>query len=365
MTIALCMIVKNEAAVIRRCLDSAMPLCAGSVIYDTGSTDTTQTIIQGYKHRSGSFIEQVSAPWRNFSYNRNVALDACRERGYDFALVIDADDKLELAPDFKLPELTQDCYDITLWNGALRYSRPQLIRLSKPFHYLGVVHEFLECSEPFTRGHLEGIKMVVGQDGARRKDPNKYLEDAYLLRQALMGNEEPDLAPRYTFYLAQSLRDAGKIDTACGAYNKRTTMGGYREEVFYSHYQAGLLCERLKRPTEECLGHFVKAMEIQPERAEPYWAATKVCNWAKLYRAAWAFARAGIEIRMPKEGLFVETEVYRWMMLDEFVISAYHVGEFGQSEDACRDLLSSGRIPETAVERVTKNLEFAVNAALG
>lgn len=44
-TVCLCMIVKNEAPVIRRCLDSVRPLITNWVIVDTGSTDGTQDIM--------------------------------------------------------------------------------------------------------------------------------------------------------------------------------------------------------------------------------------------------------------------------------------------------------------------------------
>ncbi len=45
-TIGLCMIVKDEAAVIERCLDSVRPLIDYVLIEDTGSTDRTQKIIR-------------------------------------------------------------------------------------------------------------------------------------------------------------------------------------------------------------------------------------------------------------------------------------------------------------------------------
>ncbi len=43
-TIGLCMIVKNEAHVITRCLDSVCPLVDHVLIEDTGSTDATRAI---------------------------------------------------------------------------------------------------------------------------------------------------------------------------------------------------------------------------------------------------------------------------------------------------------------------------------
>jgi glycosyltransferase involved in cell wall biosynthesis len=47
-SIALCMIVKNEAHVIRRCLDSVLPLVDYLLIVDTGSTDDTQTLVREF-----------------------------------------------------------------------------------------------------------------------------------------------------------------------------------------------------------------------------------------------------------------------------------------------------------------------------
>ena len=46
--ICLNMIVKNESKVIKRCLDSIMPLIDYWIIVDTGSDDGTQQIIKNY-----------------------------------------------------------------------------------------------------------------------------------------------------------------------------------------------------------------------------------------------------------------------------------------------------------------------------
>ena len=43
-TVSLCMIVKNEEAVLARCLDSLNGLMDEIIIVDTGSTDSTKDI---------------------------------------------------------------------------------------------------------------------------------------------------------------------------------------------------------------------------------------------------------------------------------------------------------------------------------
>ena len=79
-TICLNMIVKNEAHVIRRCLDSVRPFIDCWVIVDTGSTDGTQELIREVmRDIPGELRER---PWKNFAHNRNEALSltSC-ERG--------------------------------------------------------------------------------------------------------------------------------------------------------------------------------------------------------------------------------------------------------------------------------------------
>jgi glycosyltransferase involved in cell wall biosynthesis len=49
-SIGLCMIVKNEAHIIRRCLENALPLVDYILIVDTGSNDGTQQIIRDFLH---------------------------------------------------------------------------------------------------------------------------------------------------------------------------------------------------------------------------------------------------------------------------------------------------------------------------
>ena len=45
-TISLCMIVKNEEKILRRCLDSIKGLMDEIIIVDTGSTDNTRKIAE-------------------------------------------------------------------------------------------------------------------------------------------------------------------------------------------------------------------------------------------------------------------------------------------------------------------------------
>ena len=84
MTISLCMIVKNEEAVLARCLDSVRGAVDEIVIVDTGSTDRTKEIARGYTDKVFDFewVDDFSAA-RNYAYAQATM---------DYQMWLDADD---------------------------------------------------------------------------------------------------------------------------------------------------------------------------------------------------------------------------------------------------------------------------------
>lgn len=70
-TISLCMIVKNEEKVLKRCLDSVKEAVDEIIIVDTGSTDKTKSIALAYTDKVYDFewINDFSAA-RNEAYRK-------------------------------------------------------------------------------------------------------------------------------------------------------------------------------------------------------------------------------------------------------------------------------------------------------
>ena len=85
-TLSACMIVKNEAQHIRKCLESIRPFCDEIIIVDTGSTDGTIGIARDYADKI------YSHPWEDhFSKARNLSLSYATGK---WIFVIDADEEL-------------------------------------------------------------------------------------------------------------------------------------------------------------------------------------------------------------------------------------------------------------------------------
>jgi glycosyltransferase involved in cell wall biosynthesis len=355
--ICLNMIVKNEASVIRRCIDSVRPIVDHWVIIDTGSTDGTQDIIR--EHLRDLPGELHERPWRDFAHNRSEALELARGKS-DYTLIIDADDTLEITPNTSVPALSADSYMVDIANAGIVYQRLQLVRSALPWRYEGVLHEFLACDGVGPSGQLSGIRMRCSHDGARRKDPQTFRRDAAVLETALQVETNPFLRARYRFYLAQSYRDCGERVTALEHYLARAELGFWQEEVFVSLYCAARMKEQLGHPEEDVIAAYLRAVQARPTRAEALHGASRFCRQRKRYEEGYQIAKRGLEIPMPSsDALFVEPWIYETGLLDEFSVNAYWSGRSRDCLDASLKLLGTEKLSTGDTQRVLVNARFA------
>jgi hypothetical protein len=350
--IALAMIVKNEAHVIRRCLASVRPLVDRWVVVDTGSGDGTQDIVRdAMADLPGELIER---PWVDFAHNRNQALDAARTWA-DYCFTIDADECLDWPAGYALPALDADAYALWMEYAGLRYRRTCLLRSATPWRWHGVLHEYLDAGRETTVLPLDGPRVIVRAEGARSRNPDKFREDAAVLERAL--REDPGNA-RYQFYLAQSWRDAGEHARALEAYAQRASMGGWDEECWYSHWQMARLREQLAQPAAEIVQAYLAAYAERPRRAEPLVDLARFHRLRGEWALAWLHAHAAVAIPMPDDLLFVDAATYQWRALDEYAIASYYAGRLEGGAAALRRLLTEGHVPVGEMERVRGNAGY-------
>ena len=72
------------------------------------------------------------------------------------ALVIDADEVLEISPDFDKGSLTADAYLVESQYGGISYMRRQILRNDLPWRYDGVLHEHAVCDTSFDERDGQG-----------------------------------------------------------------------------------------------------------------------------------------------------------------------------------------------------------------
>ena len=351
------MIVKNEAPVIQRCLDSVMPLIDHWVIVDTGSSDGTQDIIRSHMaSMPGTLYER---PWQDFAHNRSESLALGRPHA-EYSLVIDADDFLEPVETSAIPELTQDCYTLDIIDPPLHYTRKQLVHNRLEWRYRGVLHEFMDCPQPHSVGHLPW-RMRRNHDGARRRDSQTYFKDAQVLLKALENEQDPFLRSRYTFYLAQSYRDCQQLELAITHYLQRAVMGGWQQEVYYSLYEVGRLKERLGLPDDEVLAAYEAATQAFPSRVEALHGASRLCRLKERYQQGYELARRGLGLAYPENALFGQPWIYETGLLDEFAVNAYWAGHYAECLSACLRIVATEKMSGPELKRVVSNAAYALD----
>lgn len=363
MPICLNMIVRDEAAVIERCLASVRPFIDHWVIVDTGSLDDTPARIE--RALAGVPGQLHHRPWRNFGHNRSEALELARQAvgraGY--LLFIDADEQLGHEPGFaRWPALHEPAYSLQARYGGLSYDRVSLVSAALPWRWQGVLHEYLDAGQPVAQPRLPGVWIAVTPDGARSADPDKFAKDAAVLEQAL--REEPDNA-RYVFYLAQSWRDAGRPELALAHYARRAAMGGWDEEVWYALLQCAQLAERLGQPHEQVLAAYLQAHQSRPSRAEALTGLATYLRGRQDWHLAYLFAREAARIPLPGDRLFVDLAPYHWRAADELALAAHYTARPAEAHALWSGLLRSPLLPAAERARIERNLAFAAQALRG
>lgn len=353
--ICLNMIVKDESAVIERCLQTVRGYIGTWVIVDTGSSDDTMARIEVAMKGIPGLLHQ--RPWRDFGHNRSEAVQLAYASGADYILFMDADDSFVPAPDFAWPTLDADAYALTLVSENLHYTRTALVSTRLQWHWKGVLHEYPESTPPARSVPLlHGAHILSTREGARSRDPLKYRKDADVLQAAL--RREPGHA-RYAYYLAQSLRDAGDLSAALQAFRQRVAMGGWQEEQWRAALEAARLEERLGSPLAVLQESYLAAFELRVQRAEPLVDLARIMRGQGHFALAYLYASQACKLPMPDDRLFVEQASYQWMRWDELSIAAYYVGEFQESLQLCEQLLLNPALPPSERTRAKQNRQFA------
>lgn len=146
-SISVCMIVKNEEAVLARCLDSLREIADEIIIVDTGSTDRTKEIAALYTSKVYDFtwIYDFAAA-RNFAFSK-----ATKEYIYS----ADADEVLEetdrqkflqlkqvLLPEIEIVEMIYvNPKDCNMVYNFEKEPRPKLFKRLREFRWIDPIHE--------------------------------------------------------------------------------------------------------------------------------------------------------------------------------------------------------------------------------
>ena len=308
------MIVKNEAHIITETLTNILKYIDYWVISDTGSTDGTQDIIKNFFKENGIPGELVEHEWQNFGYNRTKAFEAAFNKS-EYVWVIDADDLI--VGDLVIPKhMDMDMYLLKYGGINLCYPRAQIFNNKLKWIYKGVLHEFAKCinKEKPSSLNINGDYYIDSRRlGDRNKDPQKYLKDASILVNAIKTGKDPELKDRYTFYAGQSYRDCNNLEKCIKYYTKRTTLGGWSEEIYVSYMEIGIAMIKLNYSKKDIIDCFMNGFKTVPARAECLFLLSDY--YLKINDITNAYKTCKIASKIPNPThllLFIKTDIHMY-----------------------------------------------------
>lgn len=236
--LSLCLIVRNEAENIERCLTSVEGAADEVVVVDTGSTDGTQDIAA----RLGARV--IQSEWRHdFSEARNLSLANAQRR---WILVLDADEVLQEEAGKRVrallaehtaagdPAAAFNLINKSSSDGGRTGTTAHLVRLfpNRPnIRYRYPIHEQIAPSLLEARVPIVDTDLVILHSGYADPEHSRAKQRrnlAILERQIAAGR---DVSPLTYFMVAGCHLDLGDVETALARYEDSLRLAGGRAAV--------------------------------------------------------------------------------------------------------------------------------------
>ncbi len=273
-TIALCLIVRDEEALLERCLASVRGVVDHIAVVDTGSRDRTVEIAE----RAGARV--LRQAWReDFAHARNASLELADA---DWALVLDADEELELpaaGPAAVRAQLEHFAAAhpralgrvlVRNLDGASELSRiaiTRLLPLHAGAHFVGRIHEQAQTRDGARAQRLD-TGLVIAHHGYCEqliRERDKLARNLALLER--WSREAPDDA--YVWYqLGRTRADAGQSELALEALERALERARDGDPWAVHAVEIGArLLQRLGRTTQ-AFELMQDASRLAPQRAD-------------------------------------------------------------------------------------------------
>ncbi|BBN98239.1 glycosyltransferase [Sporolactobacillus terrae] len=194
--LTLCMIVKNEEKVLKRCLGSVFKVVDEIIIVDTGSTDNTKAIAKKFTKKVYDY------KWiGSFSNARNFAQSKATG---EWILVLDADEfcQEDNALEFKKYLMNKqdnvEAYDVLTYHflgnegaSVIQNKQMRVYRNISDIHYIRSVHEqLINKQRALNSGHSTLLVYHSGYMRQTIKEKKKHTRNKKLIDQELLKNAD-------------------------------------------------------------------------------------------------------------------------------------------------------------------------------
>ncbi len=329
--ISIAMIVKDEEAMLRACLDSVKEIADELVIVDTGSVDKTIEIAKSYTDKVYSYVWQG-----DFSAARNFAIERC---SCEWILSIDADERIEVRQDYLRELITNTTKEVFMLplknfsgNGDSDYTVIGVLRLFRnlsQYRYIGKIHEQIRIANQEAVGVSDYPVISHGNIEPPRRQEKRWRNLQMLTVQL---KDEPKNEAFLKYYLGCEWLGLCRYQQAYECFRDAYEQLDKNHIFFRSSAVRSLVaCLRFMGNFEEALAICMRETAVYPEYTDLFFDGGVVLEQMGEYEVARRWFEAAVALKTPPI-------VYWHSNGTESFLSQYHLGHccqiLGRSEEA-------------------------------
>ena len=324
-TIAIAMIVRNEEAVLARCLASVADHVDELIVVDTGSDDGTREVASRYTRHLYEFT------WvQDFAQARQHAFDQART---DWIGWLDADDVVLGAEHIRglatdAPANTGAIYwpYLVAWdaygNPTCQFWRERLVRNHAAYQWRGAVHEVLVTAQPWQTQQC--AEVVVEHRPPVRAQAHTQRNLAILEAEYAACQHEP--SSRLLFYLAREYAATAQPERALEIYAEHQQHCTWDDERYQALLQmAGILLEQGQG--EAALDTIWQALKLCPHWPDAYFALARSYYFRREWHKVVHWSEMGRAMPQPETLLFMNPMEYRFNWIIYYTNALYWLGD--------------------------------------
>ncbi len=336
--ISLCMIVRNEADTLARCLTSVHGIADELIIVDTGSTDATLAIARSFGARI------VSYPWTgDFAAARNAGLEQARGT---WILVLDADEELDAQSKGELllcAEHTEyEAFFVRIHNHkGTAFSSPvitvnpilRMFRNRPQYRFSGIIHEQIAAAiveaTPAAAMHLSTVSVhhYGYADGVVAKK-DKISRNLSLLKEQLRLN------PRDAFHQFNTAVEYMRLgDYTQALEHIRLSLAEAEPDTSFIHllYKYEVRCRIMSGDQPGALDACIRGCTLFPDYPDLHHIKGVLLLQAGAFAAARQAFRQALEIGVSPPGYHTESGLGTYLTYAALGQLCQETGEAGEA----------------------------------
>ncbi len=297
------MIVRDEATLLPRCLESLDGLYDQLCVIDTGSVDGTVEYLRGRGAdvRVDTGCNGENGTIEDFAAARNAALAMAR---CEWVFQIDADEVLEAGADTIRERIAaaRGCIGVTLRSEGSEWVSGRLFRRLDARGYRSPIHEYLHHDGEFV---IVRDIVVVNLPDKRGKESADERNTRILLAEL----ERDPANGRLWHFLGNEHRRASRDEEASGCYRRALELGNFRVGLYHSAYYLGC-CRLICGDLDGAMDAARKAIAIDPRYAEAHCLLADACHLAGDLRSALLAYQAAVVCAAPPEDAVMAVQAW-------------------------------------------------------